>query len=57
MIKCLDIRGVTMTKKRKRKYEEDEADMKLQSTGWKEYLEDEKEDKVWNKYLEEKKSG
>ena len=31
--------------------EEKEADMKIQFFGWKEYLEDEKEDEVWNKYL------
>jgi hypothetical protein len=37
--------------------DEDEADKKLQMTGWRDYLEDEKEDKVWNKYLEEEKSG
>jgi hypothetical protein len=39
------------------KKQEDSADKKIQWFGMKEYLEDEKEDEVWNKYLEEEKSG
>jgi len=31
--------------------EEKETDVRLQLSGWKEYLKDEKEDAVWNKYL------